>query len=49
MMLKPMGDASCLVQTGGFKAIPLATQSAIREKVKTFSDFSPDNDPHGEH
>jgi hypothetical protein len=26
-----------------------ADQSAIREKVERFDNFTPDNDPHGEH
>jgi hypothetical protein len=43
-----MGIAGRLVQTEGICALPQAEQSAIREKVETFSDFSPDNDPHGE-
>ncbi len=43
-----MGIACRLVQTEGICALPPADQSAIREKVETFSDFGPDNDPHGE-
>ena len=45
---KAMGVACRLVQTSGISALPPAEQSAIREKVETFNDFSPDNDPHGE-
>ncbi len=45
---KAMGVACRLVQTEGISALPSAEQSAIREKVETFNDFSPDNDPHGE-
>lgn len=45
---KAMGVACRLVQTQGISALPPAEQSAIREKVETFSDFSPGNDPHGE-
>jgi hypothetical protein len=44
-----MGIAGRLVQTCGIKTLPLADQSAIREKVEQFADFSPENDPHGEH
>ena len=43
-----MGVASRLVQTKGICALPQADQSAIREKVETFDEFTPDNDPHGE-
>lgn len=44
-----MGVSGRLVQTCGIEVLPLADQSAIRGKVEAFSDFSPDNDPHGEH
>ena len=44
-----MGVAGRLVQTAGISALPPQIQSAIREQVERFSDFSPDNDPHGEH
>ena len=43
-----MGIAGKLFQTEGVSALPEADQSAIREKVETFKDFSEDNDPHGE-
>ena len=43
-----MGIAGRLFQTEGISALPPAEQSAIREKVETFNDFSPDNDPHRE-
>ena len=43
-----MGIAGKLFQTEGISALPAADQSAIREKVETFKDFSEDNDPHGE-
>lgn len=43
-----MGVAGRLVQTHGISALPPAEQSAIRQKVETFSDFSEGNDPHGE-
>jgi hypothetical protein len=43
-----MGVAGRVVQTCGISALPLADQSAIREKVETFNAFTPDNDPHGE-
>lgn len=35
--------------TPGIRALSEADQSAIREKVERFTDFTSDNDPHGEH
>lgn len=43
-----MGVAGRLVQTAGICALPPEIQSSIRENVERFSDFSPDNNPHGE-
>ena len=43
-----MGVGGRLVQTPGIAALPLADQSAIREKVERFRAFTEDNDPHGE-
>src|SRR5439155_3704236 len=43
-----MGVGGRLVQTAGISALPPQIQSAIREKVERFRDFTPDNDPHGE-
>lgn len=43
-----MGIAGKLFQTEGICALPAADQSAIREKVETFKDFSEGNDPYGE-
>jgi hypothetical protein len=42
------GVAGRLYQTPGISALPAAEQSAIREKVETFNEFTPDNDLHGE-
>jgi Protein of unknown function (DUF3768) len=42
---KAMGIAGRLVQTCGISALPLADQSAIREKVENFDAFTTDNDP----
>jgi hypothetical protein len=39
---KAMGVAGKLFQTAGIDALPLADQSAIREKVETFDAFMPD-------
>ena len=43
-----MGVAGRLLQTDSISALPAAEQSAFRQKVETFNDFSADNDPHGE-
>ena len=45
---KAMGIACRLVITQGIASLPSPDQSAIRETVERFSDFTPDNDPHGE-
>jgi hypothetical protein len=44
-----MGVAGRLVQTQGICALGERDQSEIREKVETFDQFTPDNDPHQEH
>ena len=41
-------DGAILV-TGGISALPTDDQAAILERVRTFDDFDPDNDPYGEH
>jgi Protein of unknown function (DUF3768) len=43
-----MGVAGRLFQTEGTNALPAAVQSAIRQQVETFTDFTADNDPYGE-
>ena len=43
-----MGVAGRLFQTEGINALPAAEQSAIRQRVETFTDFTTDNNPHGE-
>lgn len=43
-----MGLASRVFLTPGICALPPIDQSAIRERVETFDDFTPDNDPYGE-
>jgi len=45
---KAMGIAGRLYQTSGISSLPLEDQSAIREKVEAFNDFTPGNNPHGE-
>lgn len=35
--------------TQGVNALPDGARSAVIRKVRDFADFTPDNDPHGEH
>ena len=44
-----MGLACVAVATEGFRALPEADQSRVRELIETFDAFTPDNDPYGEH
>jgi hypothetical protein len=44
-----LGVGGRLAQSEGINALPLATQSAIREQVERFNAFTPENDPYGEH
>lgn len=43
-----LGIAGKLVQTRGICDLPPEDQSAIRERVETFEDFTEDNDPYKE-
>ena len=43
-----MGVAGRLFVTEGIASLPREDQSAIREKVERFSEFSRDNDPYAE-
>ena len=43
-----MGVACTAVATVGFRSLPEADQSCIRELIETFDAFDEDNDPHGE-
>lgn len=45
---KAMGIAGRVFQTSGISALPEEDQSAIREKVETYDNFSADNDPYQE-
>lgn len=44
-----LGIGARIVQTAGIAALPAETRSRIREAVETFDDFTPANDPYGEH
>lgn len=43
-----MGIACTLVATIGFRSLPEADQSRVRELIETYDAFDEDNDPHGE-
>ena len=43
-----MGVACTAVATAGFRSLPEADQSCVRELIETFDAFDEDNDPHGE-
>lgn len=43
-----MGLACVAVATEGFRGLPEADQSRVRELVETYDAFTPDNDPYGE-
>lgn len=43
-----MGLACVAVATEGFRSLPEAEQSRVRELVETYDAFMPDNDPYGE-
>ena len=43
-----MGVACTAVATVGFRSLPDADQSSVRELIETFDAFDDDNDPHGE-
>src|SRR5262245_48701581 len=38
-----------VVLTAGFAALPLIVKAIALMRVQSFSDFTPHNDPHGEH
>jgi hypothetical protein len=42
-------NGGTLVLTAGIQALPEEVQVEILYKVRTFDEFTPDNDPHGEH
>jgi hypothetical protein len=38
-----------VMMTAGVDALPSDVKAMVIRRVATFSDFTPDNDPHGEH
>ena len=49
MMRQAPGMYGTWMQTQGIEALPVDVQSAIREKVETFSAWTEENDPWHEH
>ena len=45
---KAMGVACTAVATVGFRSLPEADQSCVRELIETYDAFDEDGDPHGE-
>ncbi len=45
---RAMGVACTAVATAGFRSLPDADQSKVRELIETYDAFNEDNDPHGE-
>ena len=45
---KAMGVACTAIATVGFRSLPEADQSQVRELIETYDAFTEDNDPHGE-
>src|SRR3546814_17386989 len=48
MARRTMGVACTAVATVGFRSLPEADQSCVRELIETFDAFDEYNDPHGE-
>ena len=47
--LRFTGEGGWTYLSRGVAALPIMTKEAIINAVRHFSDFTPDNDPHGEH
>jgi hypothetical protein len=47
--LRTMTGEGRIFLTAGISALPLNQQAAIMNRVFAFGDFTPENDPHGEH
>ncbi|MGH6673788.1 MAG: DUF3768 domain-containing protein [Xanthobacteraceae bacterium] len=47
--LRSLTGEGRIVFTAGISALPSPQQAEIVNRVFAFSDFTPDNDPHGEH
>lgn len=47
--LRATGIGGCIVITNGIATLQPPEVEAVLQAVQTFTDFNPDNDPHGEH
>src|SRR5713226_7059310 len=47
--VSPYAAAGRVMMTAGVDALPSDVKAMVIRRVATFSDFRPDNDPHGEH
>ena len=45
---RAMGVACTAIATVGFRSLPDADQSQVRELIETYDAFTEENDPHGE-
>ena len=43
------GEGGWTFLSAGVAALPIAAKDALIRAVRLFADFTPDNDPHGEH
>jgi hypothetical protein len=46
---KSLGVGCMFLETEGVQALPREKQSLLREMLEKFNQFTPDNDPYGEH
>ena len=47
--LRQKGQDGRVLMTQGIQALPQEVIQKVIDSVKAFDDFTPDNDPHGEH
>jgi Protein of unknown function (DUF3768) len=47
--LRTTGEGGSMYQTDGFASLPEADRQLAISKIRLFNDFTPENDPHGEH
>jgi hypothetical protein len=47
--IRALNDAFRTTMTAGVDALPSDVRAKAIREVSTFTDFTPDNDPHGEH
>ena len=47
--LRITGEGGAVVMTAGVATLPIAEREAVLAAVRSFTAFTPDNDPYGEH